>query len=144
LLVSGDGSIFFGFEPRRREACPELVEGDAKGTGLFLIGMADQETVRRCAGDWFLAFFAPWRFNTQLLLNPHLVLDAFDMASAQALDFTAELEEAADPGIIEHAEAVYKDVMSSAEQPWFSALSPSFLELREGLRVYGILPKHGR
>jgi hypothetical protein len=29
---------------------------DAKGTGFFLIGVADQENVRRCAEDFFLAF----------------------------------------------------------------------------------------
>jgi hypothetical protein len=54
VLVVGQGRVFlFCFEPLRREACPELVEGDAKGRGFFLIGVADQEKVRRCAQDFF-------------------------------------------------------------------------------------------
>jgi hypothetical protein len=66
-LGVGHGWVFlFYFEPRRREACPELVEGDAKGRRFFLIGVADQEKVRRgAARDVFLA---SWRFHCPCLL----------------------------------------------------------------------------
>jgi len=56
---------------------------------------------------YFFAIFASSRFNLLLSLIPHFVFDSLNMTSAKAFDFAAELEVAADSGIIEHAEAVY-------------------------------------